>query len=160
VKTSQRGVDLIKKFEGFRAQAYKCSAGTWTVGYGSTRLWGRPVREDDTITLAEAEAQLRLDVEQFERDVLEAVSWPLTQPEFDALVSFTYNVGAAAMRRSTLVRLLNQGHVHEAADEFLRWDLANGQRVAGLTRRRAAERAMFLEGLQPHQPVPDLPGPA
>jgi lysozyme len=159
VKTSATGREFIRRFEGFRANAYQCGAGRWTIGYGSTRLWGRAVHPDDTVTEAEAAAQFALDLGGFEADVLAAVSWPLSQCQFDSLVSFAYNVGAGALRRSTLVKLLNEGHLHEAADEFLRWDRAGGQRVPGLTRRRAAERALFLEDLQPHRPVPNLPEP-
>jgi lysozyme len=159
VKTSATGREFIRRFEGFRANAYQCSAGRWTIGYGSTRLWGRAVHPDDTVTEAEAAAQFALDLGGFEAEVLGAVRWPITQGQFDALVSFTYNVGGPRMRRSTLVRLINEGHLHEAADEFLRWDYSNGRRDPGLTRRRAAERAMFLADLQPHRPVLDLPEP-
>jgi lysozyme len=159
MKTSAAGIEALQRFEGFRSKAYQCTADRWTIGYGSTRLWGRAVRPDDEITRAEAVAQFELDLAEFEAEVLGAVRWPITQGQFDALVSFTYNVGGPRMRRSTLVRLINEGHLHEAADEFLRWDYSQGRRDPGLTRRRAAERAMFLADLQPHRPVLDLPEP-
>jgi len=154
---SQAGLDLIKRFEGLRLKAYTCSAGRWTIGYGSTRIWGRDVRPDDVITETQAEDFLRQDVDKFARAVSEAVAVPLERSQFDALVSWTYNVGEGAMRRSTLIRLLNEGNYHAAADEFLRWNKAAGQELDGLTRRRAAERVLFLETLQPHKPVETFP---
>ena len=157
MQISRDGLDLIKRFEGLSLKAYKCPADVWTIGYGSTRIWGRAVTGDDQITKEQAEDFLRQDVDAFGKAVSAAVAVPLDQSQFDALVSWTYNCGIAAMQRSTLVRLLNEGNYHAAADEFLRWNKAAGKEVSGLTRRRGAERAMFLETLQPHTPVADLP---
>jgi lysozyme len=157
MKLSDAGLDLIKRFEGLRLKSYKCSAGVWTIGYGSTRIWGRPVEPDDAITDAQADDFLRQDVAKFESAVNSVVRVPLTQNQFDALVSFTYNLGEGNLKRSTLVRLLNDGNYHSAADEFLRWNMAAGVVVPGLTRRRAAERALFLQGMGAHFPVADLP---
>lgn len=138
------GLDLIKHFEGLRLEAYICPAGVPTIGYGSTR----GVRLGDRISEAQAEALLRRDLLRFERAVNDLVKVPLTQGQFDALVSFAYNVGEGSLASSTLLKRLNAGRYAEAADQFLRWNKArvNGRLTAlpGLTRRREAERALFL----------------
>lgn len=141
LRTSQNGVDLIKHFEGCRLKAYKCSAGVWTIGYGHT---GPDVSPSLAITEQQAEQLLEQDLEVFERAVSKLISVPLSQYEFDALVSFAFNVGARALDTSTLRRLLNAGDHAGAADQFLRWDKVDGKPLEGLTRRRMAERAMFL----------------
>jgi lysozyme len=139
VTLSDAGLRLIKEYEGLRTEAYRCPAGVWTIGYGSTR----GVREGMRITEAQAESLLRQDVERFERAVVGMVEVPITQGQFDALVSFAFNLGAAALRRSTLLRLLNQSRYAEAASQFPRWNKAGGRVLAGLTKRRSAERALF-----------------
>lgn len=136
---SPRALDLIKQFEGLKLSAYICPAGVPTIGYGTTK----GVRMGDTITAAEAERMLAQDVEKFAKGVREAVKVPLEQHEFDALVSFAYNVGLGAFRTSTLLRLLNAGDKEAAAKQFDRWNKAGGKPLAGLTRRRAAERKLF-----------------
>jgi len=143
-KVSRRGLDLLHHFEGFREEAYLCPAGVWTIGYGNTK-WpdGRPVRKGDRVTREEGEALFRSILRTFERGVLDAVKVPLTQSQFDALVSFAYNVGLGALRSSTLLRKLNAGDYLGAADEFLRWNKAGGRVMAGLTRRREAESSLF-----------------
>lgn len=141
-KTSNAGLDLIKRFEGFSAKAYPDPAHGWkvpTIGYGTTA----GVKPGDTITKEAAEELLREDVERFEQQVLRLVKVPLTQGQLDALVSFTYNLGAANLSNSTLLRLLNAGLYDDAALQFSRWNKAGGQVLAGLTRRRADERALF-----------------
>lgn len=137
--TSQRGIDLIKTFEGLKLTAYVCPAGVLTIGFGTTRN----VTEGMTITAAEAERLLRDDLREFERGVSQAVNVPLEQHEFDALIAFTYNVGLGAFRKSTLLRLLNAGDKAGAAKQFARWNRAGGRVLAGLTRRREAERKLF-----------------
>lgn len=137
--TSQRGIDLIKTFEGLKLTAYRCSAGVLTIGFGTTRN----VKPGQTITAAEAERLLRDDLREFERGVRAAVKVPLEQHEFDALVAFVYNVGLGAFRKSTLLRLLNAGDKAGAAKQFGRWNKAGGRVLAGLTRRREAERKLF-----------------
>src|SRR5690606_6021729 len=137
--TSQRGVDLIKPFEGLKLPAYLCPANVWTIGYGTTR----GVQKGQTITAAEAERLLRADLAVFEAGVSKAVKVPLEQHEFDALVSFAYNVGLGAFQKSTLLRLLNAGDKAGAAKQFDRWNKAGGKVLAGLTRRREAERKLF-----------------
>lgn len=136
---SPAGLALIKRFEGLRTEAYRCPAGVWTIGYGSTR----GVREGMRITEAQAESLLVEDCKRFERAVVGMVEVPITQGQFDALVSFAFNLGAEALRRSTLLRLLNQSRYAEAASQFPRWNKAGGRVLDGLTKRRAAERAMF-----------------
>lgn len=136
---SQKGLDLIKSFEGLRLSAYKCPAGVWTIGYGTTA----GVKPGQSITKERAEELLRDDVKRFEDQVLRLVKVPLTQGQFDALVSFTYNLGAANLGNSTLLRLLNAGDYKGAAAQFDRWTKAGGKELPGLVKRRAAERALF-----------------
>ena len=139
MQISQKGLDLIKEFEGLRLDAYQCSAGVWTIGFGTTR----GVKRGDRTTKERAEELLREDVAQFERAISQAVKVDLAQHEFDALVAFIYNVGSGAFAKSTLLRLLNAGDRTGAAAQFERWNKAGGKVLAGLVRRRAAERAMF-----------------
>ena len=137
--TSQRGLDLIKSFEGLRLSAYKCPADVWTIGWGTTA----GVTPGQTITKERAEELLREDVKRFEAQVLRLVKVPLTQGQLDALTSFVYNLGAGNLSNSTLLRLLNAGDYKGAAAQFDRWTKAGGKVLAGLVRRRAAERALF-----------------
>lgn len=139
MRTSQKGIDLIKKFEGCRLEAYKCPAGIWTIGYGHTK----GVKDGMIITQEQAEEFLREDLRIFEQTVESCVKVPLSQNQFDALVSFCYNCGSGALRTSTLLRLLNEGNYSSAADQFLRWNKAGGKVLVGLTRRREEEREMF-----------------
>lgn len=139
MQTSQKGLDLIKSFEGLRLSAYKCPADVWTIGYGTTA----GVKEGQIITKERAEELLRDDVKRFEDQVLRLVKVPLTQGQLDALVSFTYNLGAANLGNSTLLRLLNAGDYKGAAAQFGRWTKAGGKELPGLVKRRAAERSLF-----------------
>ncbi len=134
------GLNLIKDFEGLRLNSYRDAVGVWTIGYGHTSTAGPGQR----ITNEQATALLRQDVATFEKAVSQAVSVPITNNQFAALVSFTYNVGSGALNNSTLLRRLNAGDTNGAANEFLRWNRAGGQVLAGLTRRREAERSLFL----------------
>ncbi len=134
------GLDLIKDFEGLRLNSYRDAVGVWTIGYGHTRTAGPGQR----ITNAQATALLREDVANFENAVTRAVRVPITENQFAALVSFAYNVGSGALNSSTLLRRLNAGDSFGAADELLRWNRAGGRVLAGLTRRRVAERELFL----------------
>jgi lysozyme len=147
MKTSQAGLDLIKEFEGFRAKPYLCSAGVPTIGYGSTRYTdGTPVSlRDPAITEAVGLALFKDTLTTYEKAVTKAVKIPLEQYEFDALVSLCYNIGVGNLVSSTLVRLLNEDEARiEVAGQFLRWNRAGGAVISGLTRRREAEREMFL----------------
>lgn len=142
MKTSQAGIDLIKRFEGLELTAYP-DPGTggepWTIGYGHTG----GVKPGDKVTEAEAEEILRQDLRKFEDCVNAYVAVPITQGQFDALVSFAFNVGCGALKSSTLLRLLNNGDSEAAAQQFIRWNKAAGRVLAGLTRRREAERDLF-----------------
>ena len=137
---SQRGIDLILAFEGVRLTAYRCPADVLTIGYGHT---GRDVTEGLAITPARAEELLRANLGRFE-DGVRKHARACTQGQFDALVSFAFNLGIAAMAGSTLVRLHRKGDFAGAAGEFVRWNKAGGRVLPGLTRRRAAERALYL----------------
>ena len=148
MQVSDAGIELIKSFEGFRANAYpdpKSGGAPWTVGYGTTKFpSGRPVKQGDKVTPAQAELYLREDVNKFANSVDALVTVPLKQCQYDALVSFVYNLGATNFRKSTLLKKLNAKDYKGAADEFLRWVSPGSSVEAGLRRRRTAERAMFL----------------
>lgn len=143
MKTSQRGIDFIKEFEGLELTRYVCSAGKTTIGIGHV------IRPTDmipeTITESEADALLARDLERFEIAMLEAIEVEVNQNEFDAIISLAFNCGAHAIANSTLMKLLNGGASREqCALQFLRWDKANGKPLPGLTRRRQAEKDLFL----------------
>lgn len=145
MKISDDGMALIKRFEGLRLQAYQDSVGVWTIGYGWTQpVAGRKVGAGMAIDAATAERLLICGVAQFEQGVERLVTAPITQGQFDALVSFAYNLGLRALENSTLLRRLNAGDRLGAADQFGRWVNAGGVRLDGLVARRAAERALFL----------------
>ncbi|HDC4579627.1 TPA: lysozyme [Enterobacter cloacae] len=145
MQTSEKGVALIKEFEGCKLTAYQDSVGVWTIGYGWTQpVDGKPIRAGMTIKQETAERLLKTGLVSYESDVCRLVKVGLTQGQFDAMVSFTYNLGARSLSTSTLLRKLNAGDYATAADEFLRWNKAGGKVLNGLTRRREAERALFL----------------
>ena len=145
MQTSEKGIALIKQFEGCKLTAYQDSVGVWTIGYGWTQpVDGKPIRSGMTINQETAERLLKTGLVSYESDVSRLVKVGLTQGQFDALVSFTYNLGARSLSTSTLLRKLNAGDYAGAADEFLRWNKAGGKVINGLTRRREAERALFL----------------
>ena len=162
MKTSDRGIALIKHHEGVRLAAYPDPGKGWaipTIGYGHTSAAGPPaVYKGMKITQAGADAILRQDLAKFERYVTDAVKVPLSQNEFDALVSFTFNLGPGNLRSSTLLKKLNAGDRAGAADEFLKWTKAGGKTLPGLVKRREAERALFrapIADLRPtSKPVP------
>ena len=145
MQTSDKGIALIKQFEGCKLTAYQGSVGVWTIGYGWTKpVDGKPIRAGMTIKQETAERLLKTGLVSYENDVSRLVKVDLTQGQFDALVSFTYNLGARSLSTSTLLRKLNAGDYAGASDEFLRWNKAGGKVLNGLTRRREAERALFL----------------
>ena len=140
---SEAGLSLIKNFEGCVLIAYVDAVGVWTVGYGHT---GPNVHRGLKITQSQADEILEQDVNRFELGVLNNVKVSLNQNDFDALVSFTFNVGINAFKGSTLLRLLNDGADRSiVAAEFLRWNKGDGKVLEGLTRRRQAEKALFLQ---------------
>lgn len=133
-------MDLIKKYEGFKLEAYQCPAGIWTIGYGHTS----GVKPGDKITARQAEMYLKVDIVEFEYAISALVSVPLTDKMRAALVSFVFNVGKGAFAKSKLLKKLNAGDYSGAANEFLAWNIANGKRLKGLLRRRVEERYIFL----------------
>ena len=139
MKASENGLALIRSFEGLRLNAYKCLAGVVTIGYGTTK----GVKMGDSVTKAEAESMLCDDVQRFVDHIEALVTVPLNQNHIDALASFVYNVGPTAFAKSTLLKYLNAGLYKDAAGQFLRWNRAANNVVAGLTRRRVAEKALF-----------------
>jgi lysozyme len=145
VKTSPKGIALITEFEGFRSKAYLCPAGVWTIGYGFTL----GVQPGDTITKEQAKRRLARELESYEAAVMRACTNEPNQNEFDALVCFAFNVGAAGMAKSSVIKAHNRGDHQAAARAFSLWNKAGGKVWPGLTRRRAAEAALYLT------PMPD-----
>lgn len=140
--TSQNGIDLIKSFEGCRLTAYQDSVGVWTIGYGHT--YG--VYAEMTITEQQAEDYLRADLGTSESAVNRLITCAINQNQFDALVSFAFNLGLGNFTSSTLLKKLNTGDITSAANEFEKWVKAGGEVLEGLVRRRAAEKELFLKG--------------
>lgn len=143
---SKHGLELIKQFEGFRAKPYRDSAGVATIGYGSTYYKsGKTVLMSDSAITERQAVNLMLSVMgKYELAVTRYVKVDLNQNQFDALTSFAYNLGMEALRKSTLLKLLNKGLYSEAAGQFKRWVYADGKVSKGLKIRRAKERAVFL----------------
>lgn len=139
---SDNGLKFIKSFEGFSATPYKDTAGKMSIGYGHLMKFGENF--DQGISPDQAEVLLAKDVSYAESCVSQYVKVDLTQNEYDALVSFTYNLGGKALAGSTLLKLLNADNFEGAANEFLRWNHVNGKVSAGITRRRQAEKDLFL----------------
>lgn len=139
---SEEGLALIREFEGFCATPYICPAGHATIGYGHVIGQGEDFPAAG-ISRAEAENLLIQDAILAETAVNRLVSVTLSQPQFDALVSFAFNLGASALARSTLRKNLQSGDFSGAASEFCRWVYVNGARSQGLLRRRLAEKALF-----------------
>ena len=139
-KISETGVALIKKWEGCRLKAYQCSAQVWTVGWGHTKDVGR----NTVISQEYADELLIQDLRIYEEAVNKYVKVPLTQNQFDAIVSLSFNIGIGAFQKSTLLRVLNRKDYAEAANQFLVWKYAKGKIVQGLINRRADERKLFL----------------
>lgn len=143
MQISYNGVEFLKEREGFRDKAYKDTGGVWTIGYGTTKVDGRPVDAGLTCTKQQATEWLKADLSWAQTAVNKLVRVPLKQNQFDALVSFVYNIGEYAFSRSTLLRLLNAKQYDRVAMEFDRWIYDNGKVVHGLQVRRNFERALF-----------------
>ena len=143
MNTSKRGLDLIKKFEGLHLEAYLDPIQIPTIGWGTIIIDGKPVKLGMRITEQRAQELLEKDVDKFERFVHDLITVPLNQNQFDALVSFTYNLGPGNLEKSTLRRVLNSGKYAAAQAQFLRWNRAGGRVMKGLTRRRLDEAALF-----------------
>ncbi|MBW8465149.1 lysozyme, partial [Acidovorax sp.] len=135
MKTSPQGIALIREFEGFRAEAYRDPVGIWTIGYGFTK----GVRQGDTMTREQADQRLRVELADYEAGVLRVTGGNLTQAQFDALVSFAWNVGVKGMAGSSVIKAHVRGDYQAAARAFALWNKAGGKVWPGLTRRRAAE---------------------
>lgn len=141
-RINQRGIDLIKSFEGLRLEAYTDVVGIWTIGYGST---GEHVVPGMKITSAQAEELLRVDLSRFEACVEKAVPG-LSDNRFAACVSLAFNIGCRAFEGSSVCRLARAGDHGAAQRSFALWNKAGGRVLAGLVRRRAAEAALYGEG--------------
>lgn len=152
MRTSPAGIEMIKKFEGCRLSAYRDAVGIPTIGYGCTA----GVQMGQMITQEEADRRLMADLATFEHGVSDAVHVPLTQGQFDACVSFCYNVGGTKFVRSTLLKRINDCNWDGARREFARWDMAGDQHLPGLLTRRMAEATMFANA-PPIVGFPDAP---
>ena len=139
MKISLEGLSLIKKFEGCKLEAYYCSGGVLTIGYGHTG----GVKETDVITQEEADKLLKGDVLKFEQYVSDNVKVELDQSQFDALVAWTFNLGPGNLRESTMLKKLNDSDYASVPSEMKRWNKAGGKTLDGLIRRRNAEALLF-----------------
>lgn len=166
MKISANGINLIKEFEGVRLKSYKCPAGVYTIGVGHTSAAGPPqVKAGMTITQAQANKILANDLGQYEDAINNSVKVPLTQNQFDALVSFVFNVGIGAFQKSTLLKKLNAGQYDAVPGELMKWTKGGGKELPGLVRRRRAEAALW-RGVNDDAPIkqdariePDMPKP-
>ena len=139
MKISAEGLALIKKFEGCELEAYQDAVGVWTIGYGHIK----GVKEGMTITKQQAEEMLLEELVEYENYVLEAVNHQLDQCMFDALVSWTYNLGPSNLNSSTMLKVLNAGDYDAVPEQIKRWNKAGGKVLQGLVRRREAEALLF-----------------
>lgn len=148
MKTSQRGIDLIKKYEGFSSKPYLCPANIPTIGYGATynrRLKRKVKLTDKPITKQEAEYLLKLDLKHYEIGVNRYTRDDINQNQFDALVSFAYNCGLGNLQRSTLLKRVNKNpNDKNIAYQFKRWIRSNGRILKGLKRRRQEEADLYF----------------
>lgn len=142
MKINQEGIDLIKLFESLKLKAYLDPVGVLTIGYGTTRIDGKPVKIGTTITEKQAEEYLMKDLIVFEKCVSDTITVTLNENQFSALVSFVYNLGCGSLKKSTLAKRLNRGD-YNVDDEFGKWVKAGGKVLAGLVRRREAEKNLF-----------------
>ncbi len=148
-KLPKEALELIKEFEGCELKAYVDAVGVWTIGYGHTAMAGPPEpKKGMVITKQQAEDILKKDLVKYEGYVSWYVKVPLTDNQHGALTSLVYNIGPSNFGKSTLVKKLNRKDYQGAADQFLVWNRGGGRVLAGLTRRRKAERVLFLKGSQ------------
>lgn len=146
MKLNKAGYDLIKTFEGFRSQAYQDSAGIWTIGYGNIRYEDfTRVKKGDKISSARAEEVFRFFADRFARQVEDAVTSDLNQNQFNAIVSFAYNVGIGALSSSTLLKKINKNPKDPSISaEFKKWVNAGGKKITGLVNRRKYEADLYF----------------
>ena len=148
MKVSDRAVELNTDFEGFFEHAYLCPAKVWTVGYGTTYINGRPVRQGDKMTKTEAKAYMKKELQEYLQNALKYVNkeiaTKLNQNQLDSIALFTYNVGVDNFTKSSFLRLMNSGDLVGAPEKMLLWNKAKGKVLRGLQRRRKVERDLFL----------------
>lgn len=141
MKITNKGINLIKKFEGLRLEAYLCPAGVWTIGYGHTK----GVKKGQVITQLEADNLLKEDLRSFEKGVTSLIKSNINQNQFDSLVSFAFNLGLANLKNSTLLKKVNSNsNDRTIVDEFIKWIYAGGKPLEGLKRRRQAEAYLYF----------------
>ena len=150
MEISQEGITLIKHYEGCpkdnvgNAVSYRCAANKATIGFGSLKLIdGSPVQDNMSITMQEAEELLAHELKEYEGYINDMVSVPLKQNEFDALVSWVFNLGPSNLKASTMLRVLNEGKYHEVPEQIKRWNKVNGKVNEGLLKRRKSEALLF-----------------
>ena len=140
MKISNNGLDLVKHFEGLVLEAYKCPAGVWTIGYGHTK----DVQPGDSWSEDHADHMLEVEMEEYEKYINDLVEVELNQNQFDAMVSWVYNLGSSNLQASTLLKVLNAGDYEGVPAQIMRWNKAGGKVLEGLTRRRQAEADLFV----------------
>ena len=145
MKTSTKGIDLIKEFEGLRLQAYQCPAGKWTIGYGTTKINGQGVPQNLIISESQAEYLLQQDLIEFEKLVLQNITVQLNQNQFDALISHTYNTGGSEI----LFDLINQSSPNEVIRNWMEnsYITVDNKILNGLIRRRKAEADLYFSAV-------------
>jgi lysozyme len=149
MRLTEEGLALIRRFEGFRETAYRCPAGVWTIGYGHTAQAGPPkVAAGMKISEAEARRILAADAERFADEVRKALTRELSDAQFSALVSFAFNVGGGAFRSSSVLAAVNAGRLADVPERLRLWVKAGGRVLPGLVRRREAEAALFMSGVE------------
>ncbi|MEO1671490.1 MAG: lysozyme [Cyanobacteria bacterium J06631_2] len=145
----EMAINIIKEFEGFKDYAYIDTDGTPVIGYGLSKIHGNPVQIGDRISPSQADAALNAHLREIQQELAQVVKVELSEPQLSALASISFNVGVGAIKSSTLLRKINAQDYAGAANEFLRWDKANMRgrlvQLPGLSRRRAAERSLFLQ---------------
>lgn len=140
---SDKGLALIKSFEQFKAEAYLDAVGVPTIGWGTTRIDGQPVKLGMSCTMEQATVWLMHDLQEFENFIQDKVNVPLTQNQFDALCSLVYNIGTTNFASSSVLSMINKKDYKTAQARFLLWNKAGGKVLKGLTRRRVAEAELF-----------------
>lgn len=142
---SDNGMKLLEQFEGLRLESYLDSAGIYTIGFGTIKYPdGSKVKKGDKITKSQAKEYKLHDLKEFESTVNTSVKAPITQNQYDALVSLSYNIGSGAFKNSTLLKKLNASDYKGAAEQFLVWNKVNSKKVQGLVNRRETEKKLFL----------------
>ena len=148
MKTTLKGKKLIQYFEGFKTNSYLCTGNVWTIGWGSTKVNGIPVKKGDKITLEQADKEFR-DYITINIDPIlnKLVKVPINQDQYNALASFLYNLGQGSLSRSTLLKKVNANDFAGAAAEFGKWVISGGKITPGLVRRRRSEKTLFETGV-------------